>query len=173
MNKISTKKLVMCALFAAICYVATCFLSVPALYTKGYVNLGDLVILLSAYILGGWYGAASAAFGAALADASLGYWFYVPATFIIKGAMVFISAFFFKRSESKDNSISLLYVMLACVFAELFMVLGYFIFESILYKSVVIALSSVIGNVVQAITCTIPSVVIISIFKKNKAISKN
>lgn len=170
MNIRRTRKLVMCALFASICFVVTRFLSLPALYTKGYVNLGDLVVLISAYVMGGWYGAASAAFGAAVADASMGYYFYVPATFIIKGLMVPIAAFFFKKAENKGRLLSLTYVICGCVIAELFMVSGYFVFESILYKSLVVALSSVIGNLIQGFTCIIPSVIIIMIFQKNSAV---
>ena len=171
MNTLKTRKLVMCALFAAICFVVTRFLSVPALYTKGYVNLGDLVVLLSAYIIGGWYGAASAAFGSALADASMGYYFYVPSTFLIKGAMVFIAALFFKKSVAGGRFKSAVWVSLGCVVAELFMAIGYFAYESILYKSVIVATASVVGNLVQGLTCVVPSVIIIMIFKKNSAVA--
>ncbi len=171
MKIVKTKKLVACALFAAICFVVTRFLSVPAFYTKGYVNLGDIVVLLCAFVMGGWYGAFAAAVGASLADASMGYWVYFPATFIIKGVMVILASIFFKKSIGKSKSISLFMIVTACVLAEILMVLGYFVFESIIYKSFAVAFASLAGSVIQAITCIIPSLMLILFFKNNSALS--
>ena len=46
-----TKLLVMTGLFIALGYVATTVLMVPS-PTGGYMNLGDTVVLLGAYLLG-------------------------------------------------------------------------------------------------------------------------
>ena len=172
MDKIKTKKLVVCALFASICFVVTRFLSVPALYTKGYVNLGDLVVLLTSYFVGGWYGALSAGIGAAIADASMGYWAYVPATFIIKAVMVLVSSCVLKKADGKSNIASLCLSVLACVLAEAIMVFGYFIYESVLYNSFAVAFASVVGNVIQATVCMVPTVMLITFFKNNSAFAK-
>ena len=170
MAEMKTKKLVVCALLAAICFVVTRFLSVPALYTKGYVNLGDVVVLLCAFVMGGWYGAFAAAVGASMADASMGYWVYFPATCVIKGAMVILASFFFKKSYGKSKTISLCIVAGACVLAEILMIFGYFVFESFLYKSFAVAFASLAGSVIQAITCIIPSFMLILFFKNNSAL---
>ena len=172
MSKFKTKKLVVCALFAAICFVVTRFLSVPALYTKGYVNLGDLVVLLCAFVVGGWQGSIAAAPGASLADASMGYWVYVPATFIIKAAMVFASSYIFKKLGNKGKFASLCLSVLACVLAESIMVFGYFIYESVLYNSFAVAFASVVGNIIQATVCMVPTVMLITFFKNNSAFAK-
>lgn len=172
MDKIKTKKLVVCALFASICFVVTRFLSVPALYTKGYVNLGDLVVLLCAFIVGGLQGSIAAAIGASLADASMGYWVYVPATFIIKAVMVLASSGIFKKAVNKGGTYFLCLSVLACILAESIMVFGYFIFESILYKSFAVALASVAGSVIQAVVCIVPTVMLITFFKNNSAFVK-
>jgi len=170
MDNVKTKKLVVCALLASICFVVTRFLSVPALYTKGYVNLGDVVVLLCAFVMGGWHGALAAAIGASMADASMGYWVYSPATFVIKGAMVILASFFFKKSYGKSKAISLFMIACACVLAEVLMVLGYFLFESFLYKSFAVAFASLAGSVIQAITCIIPSLMLILFFKNNSSL---
>ncbi len=169
MSKSKTKRLVVCALFAAICFVVTRFLSVPALYTKGYVNLGDLVVLLCAFVVGGWQGSVAAAIGASLADASMGYWVYVPATFIIKAAMVFASSYVFKKTDGKNKMVSFCLLALSCIMAESIMVVGYFLFESVLYKSFAVACASLVGNVIQAVVCIVPTVMLITFMKNNFA----
>lgn len=172
MNGSNTRKLVMCALLMAICFVVTRFISVPVFYTKGYVNLGDLVVLISAYVLGGWYGAAAAALGSLVADASMGFYIYIPATFVIKGAMVFIAGTFFARAQKhKDKLCFVFYICTGAVLAELFMVSAYFIYEILLYKSIVVALTSVVGNLIQGLTCVVPATMIILIFSKNPSVS--
>lgn len=172
MKSINIRKLVMCALFMSICFVVTRFLSMPLFYTKGYVNLGDVAVIMCAYVLGGWYGAAAAAFGAALSDASLAFYPYVPATFVIKGAMVFVAAFFFERgAKSASRAVSSAMIIAGVVLAEALMVAGYFVFESFLYSSVAVAAMSVIGNLVQGIVCAVPSAIIVYIFSKNSAVS--
>ena len=169
MNSSKTKRLVVCALFASICFVVTRFLSVPAFYTKGYVNLGDVVVLLCGFIMGGWHSAFAVAIGAALADASMGYWIYFPATFIIKGAMVLVSSCFFRKSAGKGRSVSFLFIVLACVVSEILMLSSYFLFESLIYNSFAVAFASLAGNIIQAVTCAVPASMLIMIFKNNPA----
>ena len=55
--------LVLAALFAALTYVATNIIHVPIPATDGYINLGDCVVLLGAFLLGPVYGAAAVRFG--------------------------------------------------------------------------------------------------------------
>ena len=62
-----TKRLVLTGLFAAMGCVATMVLMVPS-PTGGYMNLGDAVVLLGAYLLGPVWGAVAGGVGPALAD---------------------------------------------------------------------------------------------------------
>ena len=77
-----TRAMVMTALLAALSCAATMAIRIPS-PTGGYMNLGDTVVLLGAYLLGGAYGAAAGAIGPALADLFSGYMTYVPATLVI------------------------------------------------------------------------------------------
>ena len=61
------KMLVTTALFVALNYVATSLLVIPT-PGGGYLNLGDTIVLLGAYLLGPVYGAVAAGLGPALAD---------------------------------------------------------------------------------------------------------
>ena len=65
-------RLVLSALFAALCTVMTLVIQVPS-PVQGYVNLGDCAVLLAAWALGPLYGGAAAGTGSMLADLLSGY----------------------------------------------------------------------------------------------------
>ena len=81
-----TRLIVLSALFAALACVATMVIRIPSPF-KGYLNLGDSVVLLSGWLLPPVYGALAAGLGSALADLFSGYVTYAPATFVIKALM--------------------------------------------------------------------------------------
>ena len=60
-------RLVLAALCAALTFVATNIIHVPIPATDGYINLGDCVVLLGAFLLGPVYGAAAGGVGNAVA----------------------------------------------------------------------------------------------------------
>ena len=63
----SAKKLVVASMLAAMTCVATMLIQIP-LSANGYVNMGDAVVLFSAYLLGPVYGGAAAGIGSMFAD---------------------------------------------------------------------------------------------------------
>lgn len=78
------RQLVLSTMFAALCWAATMLVQIPTVV--GYTNIGEGMCLLSGLVLGPWYGFFAAGIGSALADLISGYAYYVPATFVIKGA---------------------------------------------------------------------------------------
>ena len=82
MSDTKIRKLVLAALFAALCTIMTLVIQVPS-PMQGYVNLGDCAVLLSAWVLGPLYGGAAAGVGSMLADLLSGYAHYAPGTFAI------------------------------------------------------------------------------------------
>ena len=89
MNNKAVNRIVLSALFAALAYVATSIIRIPTF--TGYVNIGDTIVLLSAWLIGGVYGALAAGIGSALADLLASYTTYVPGTFIIKFLMALVA----------------------------------------------------------------------------------
>ena len=78
---------------AAVMIAFTCVLTMAVRIpspTKGYLNLGDLAVLLSGWLLGPLYGSIAAGVGSALADLFAGYPVYVPGTLLVKAAMALI-----------------------------------------------------------------------------------
>ena len=142
------RRLTMTGVLAALTTVATLVIRIPTI-TKGYINLGDTVVNLAAWVLGPGYGAAAAGIGSALADLIAGYTTYVPATLIIKALMA-VAAFeawavLSKKLHDFPARIA------AAILAEIIMIVGYAVFEGFLYGSVASAVASLSGNLVQGV----------------------
>lgn len=161
-----TKKIVISAMLAAVVCVATMIIKIPS-PLKGYINLGDCFVLLSGWVLSPLYGFLAAGIGSGLADFLSGYGVYIPATFVIKGLMAYIAYLLFKALDGKINTN--LARIISALIAEIFMILGYLAFESILYgfaPSVV----NVPFNAVQGIVGAILAFVIIKLLKKRNVV---
>ena len=120
------------------------------------MNAGDCVVLLGAFLLGPFYGMAAGAFGSALADLFLGYTYYAPGTLVIKGLMALAAALLFSCLK-KQTRFSCLP---AAVVGELWMVLGYFFYESMILGYGLAALGSVPANLVQGAVGTLLALVL-------------
>ena len=157
-----TKKIVITALMAALICIATMIVKIPS-PLKGYINLGDCLVLVAGWILSPGYAFLAAGLGSALADLLSGYVTYAPATFIIKGAMaliVFAISMLMKKYKYK-----IVPQLIGGVAAEAFMVLGYFVFEGFLYgfsPSVV----NIPANCVQGAAGIIIGIILIKAFEK-------
>ena len=162
--KTKTQKIVMAALLAALTCVATMIIKIPS-PLKGYLNLGDCVVLLSGWLLSPLYGFFAAGVGSALADIFSGYATYAPATFVIKGLMALIAYFGFKIFQNKIGNLPSR--ILSGIAAEIIMILGYFIFEGFLYGF----LPSIVNipvNAIQGVAGLVLGVILVKIFEKNK-----
>lgn len=155
-----TKKMVTAAFLAALTCVATMIIKIPS-PLKGYLNLGDCVVLFSGWMLSPAYGFLAAGLGSALADIFSGYIIYAPATFLIKGFMAFIAFYIFHFLHKKTGSFAAR--IISGIFAELIMVLGYYIFEGFLYGFITSAIN-IPANVMQGIAGLVLGIVLIKIF---------
>lgn len=160
----TTQKIVMAALLAALTCVATMIIKIPS-PLKGYLNLGDCVVLLAGWMLSPTYGFLAAGLGSALADTFSSYVTYVPATFVIKGLMALIAFYGFKLLHSKLGNISSR--IISGIVAEVVMVAGYFIFEGFLYGFGP-SLVNIPANVIQGIAGLIIGTILVKVFEKSK-----
>ena len=160
-RKNNTKKIVLAAMLAALTCVATMIIKIPSPF-KGYLNLGDCVVLFAGWMLTPGYGFLAAGLGSAMADIFSGYMMYAPATFVIKGLMALI-AYVFYRFLHKKMKVSLSRIFSGIV-AEIVMVLGYFLFEGILYGFVA-SVVNIPANAVQGIAGLILGCVLMRMFK--------
>lgn len=142
----NTKKLIFAALLAALCCVITMYPKFPTLF--GYIHAGDTFVLLSAFLLGPYWGALSAGLGSALADLICGYAQYVPGTFVIKALMALAAGFILKKYACVKVFPA---AAVAGIVAEAIMVLGYLAYEALLLGYGAAAIGSVPTNLVQAV----------------------
>ena len=154
----------MTALMASLVCVATMLIKIPT-PMKGYVNIGDCIVLLCGWLLPPWYGFAAAGLGSALADLFSGYITYAPATFVIKGAMAFLAFICFKLMSKRLGRLPS--QIIGGAMAEIFMVLGYFVFEGFLYGFAPSAVN-IPANGVQGIVGLIVGVALIKIMERLK-----
>ena len=159
-----TKKIVMAALMAALACVATMIIKIPS-PLKGYLNLGDCIVLTAGWLLSPTYGFLAAGLGSALADVFSGYVTYAPATFIIKGLMALIAFYGFKLLNKKIGNLPSR--IISGIVAEIVMILGYFVFEGFLYGFIPSAVN-IPANGVQGIAGLIIGVILIKLFEKTK-----
>lgn len=163
-TKNTTQKMVMAAMLAALTCVATMIIKIPS-PLKGYINLGDCVVLLAGWTLSPIYGFLAAGLGSALADLFSGYVVYAPATFVIKGVMALTAHYGLKLLYKKVGNLPSQIISGAVV--EIWMVVGYFVFEGFLYGFVPSAVN-IPANGVQGVAGLILGCVLIKIFEKNK-----
>lgn len=159
-----TKTIAISALLTAIVCIATMIIKIPS-PLKGYVNLGDCVVLLSGWMLPLPYGFLAAGLGSALADVFSGYIIYAPATFIIKGLMAVVAYYVFNGIKLSKIAARII----SAVLAETVMVLGYYIFEGFMYGFIPSAVN-ILPNAVQGVAGIIIGVILIQIFEKRKIV---
>lgn len=144
-NRNTLKKIAYTGVLASLVFAGT-ELHIPT--AIGHINLGDLVILVSSYILGP-FAFVPAAVGSTLADLLAGYPQYAVATFLIKGIMGLVAGLLLKRNSA--GKVSLARKLSASFVTELIMIAGYFAFESLPFMyGVAAAAGSVIPNGIQA-----------------------
>ncbi len=158
-------KIIVSALFAALTFVATFIVQIPAPF--GYVNLGDCFVLLSGALLGPFYGFAAAGLGSALADLLLGFSVYAPATFLIKGVMALIMGLV----AQKANKRVILKTTLFGALCEILMALSYFLYECFILGYGIAAAAAIPMNLFQGAVCLAAFLVIYTVISKNKRLN--
>ena len=162
-----TKKIVLTALMVALVYVATTIIVIPS-PLKGYINLGDCIVLLSGWLLGPWYAFLAAGLGSALADLYAGYLVYAPVTFVIKGSMALLVCLIYKLLNKKIGKLP--GQLIGGIVAEIIMILGYFIFEGFLYGFAP-SIVNIPANAVQGVAGVMIGTILIKLLEKTNAVN--
>lgn len=155
--KKDTKKLVTYAMGISLTTLLTIAFPIPAIVNNGYINLGDVIVLLMGIIFGPVAGFLAGGIGSALADVILGYTMYAPFTLVVKGFEGLIIGLLAKNNSN---------ILIKSIIATAVMVFGYFVSESFMYGAHG-ALANIPGNVIQAIIGAILATIIFEFFKKN------
>ncbi|QOJ78760.1 ECF transporter S component [Infirmifilum lucidum] len=130
------------SVMAALTAVATMIVQIPVPETRGYINLGDTMVMLSGVLFGPLVGAVAGGVGSALADVLSGYSWWAPFTLVIKGLEGFVVGLIAQKGGR-------LRTLAGCALGGAIMVLGYFAVEYVLYGAG--AFAELPGNVFQAL----------------------
>ncbi len=141
---LSIRRLTTAGVLAAAIVLLTTLVSIPMPGGLGYINLGDVGVLLAGMLLGGGWGALCAGAASALSDVLLGYSVYAPATFLIKGAVALIAGVLFVRTQKRIRYAALYLAALAVP-------AGYFLYETLLYGAAS-AIPNILFNTLQCMT---------------------
>lgn len=153
-------KMVVTAMFTAMIFVLTRFVSVPV--ATGYVHFGDALVYLVASVMGGPWAFFAAAVGEALADVTAGWVSYAPATLIVKALI----ALPFVLSCKKSDKILTPLTALLTIPAGIITVGGYFVADLIIDKAY--AVVNIPGNIIQAVGSAVLFIVIAAAFDAAK-----
>jgi len=138
------------SIFAALTCVLTMLISIPVPATGGYINIGDVGVMLTALIFGPVVG-------------SLGP-IWAPATFIVKGLEGLIVGLI--ANPRKVRTYFNFYDIIAVIIGGLTMVFGYFIVEAFVFNfGIAPALVELPGNLFQSIIGAIISLSLIVVLR--------
>jgi len=170
----SPRETALTAVMTAATTAVTMLISVPFPPTRGYLNLGDVMVMLSGLLFGAGVGGFAGGVGSALSDALLGYGYFAPLTLLIKGVEGFLTGLIGSGNRFSRKAAGVTVGAIA-------MLIGYFSVEAPLYGvgpafaelSLVNSVQVVVGAVVslglgQAILRTYPEIQ----FLKPKRVSR-
>ena len=157
MKSIDKRRLIVTILLLVLTIAVTALLRIDCNFTRQvgktevpagtYVTLGDACIFLSALILGGPWAALVSAVGCTLADVFVGSYSYILGTFLIKGGMALFLGTFVKHCDTWKKC------FVVAAIAEGIMVLGYFIFDLVVFAQYSIAAQEIPINLAQGLVC--------------------
>jgi uncharacterized membrane protein len=109
--------------------VGTLVVRIPIPATTGYFNLGDIFVVLAGLWLGPVAGLIVGSVGPSLADA-IGFPVFIPATLVTKGIEgLLVGLIGGPRTQKLSRKVA------AAVVGGLTIIVGYFVFEAIIYPS--------------------------------------
>ncbi|MEM2995818.1 MAG: ECF transporter S component [Candidatus Bathyarchaeia archaeon] len=103
-QKINTVQLTTAVIFTALVCVATMIFTVYVPSTKGFFNVGETMVYTAALLFGPFVGAFAGGVGSMFADVLLGYYYYAPATLVIKALEGGLVGFLSRKTNSLSKS---------------------------------------------------------------------
>ncbi|MFP4660774.1 MAG: ECF transporter S component [Halanaerobiales bacterium] len=169
-NNISskTKDIVISGLLISLVFVATKFINIrlPISINGGLIHLGNTMLFLAALVFGKRKGAVAGAFGMGLFDVVSGWMAWAPFTFVIRGVMGYIIGnIAYANGRNGEN---ILWNITAISISGIWMIVGYYFTEVILFGNWLSPLTSIPGNIIQIVIGAIIGLPIVTALKRTK-----
>lgn len=155
-----TRMLTTIAAMAALTFVVTWLVKVPIPVGNGaYLNFGDVVIYMCAFMLGGPGAAIAAGIGSMFADFAVGAGaVYAVPTLIIKATMGFVAGTITKKQTFASY-------VIACIVGGAIMTFGYGFYEFVMFGASY-ALASIPYNLIQWVGSAVLACVLYGVVKR-------
>lgn len=160
--RIKTKDLALIAVMIALVTVVTVFTKIPLMYSKGYFNIGDALVMSFSTLIPVPLGTVVGGIGSALADGVTGYYHYLPGTLVIKAVEAAVTAILYKKLPKPLNN------YLPFLIGATLMVLLYGVYDYLLTGSINSIWISVSLNAPQGIACAIIAIILTPILQRVK-----
>jgi len=129
MLRFGKRELAASAVMAALVCVTTLLIQIPIPATKGFFNVGDAMVMVSALTFGPIVGFFAGGLGSSLADFIGGWYVWIPFTLVIKGIEGFLTGAVIVLDDKQGTR----HLILAWFIGGLEMVAGYFIVQYYMY----------------------------------------
>ncbi|MCX7747596.1 MAG: ECF transporter S component [Clostridia bacterium] len=165
-----TKDIVITGLLIALVFVATKFINIrlPISTNGGLVHTGNVMLFAASIVFGANRGAAAGAFGMGLFDIVSGWTTWAPFTFVVRGIMGFIIGGIANAHGKNGNNV--LYNIVGIVLGSIWMLIGYYLTEVILYGNWYSPVNSIPGNLTQLAIGLILGLPLAIALKKSKIV---
>lgn len=146
-TKTNTKDLVITGLLTALVFIFTKFINIrlPISINGGLIHMGNVMLFAVAIVFGKKKAAISGAVGMSLFDIMSGWALWAPFTFVVRGGMGYIIGAFAEKGQGKSIARNLFGI----VAGGIWMLVGYYLTEVILYGNWITPFTSIYGNVIQ------------------------
>jgi len=163
-RQFGTREIAVIAVMGALTTIATSQFVIPFPPTRGYFNLGDVVVVTTGLLFGPVVGGLAGGIGSGLADLLGGWMQYIIPTIITKGFEGFAVGYIAGKPENRTLSRN----MLAWIIGAIILISGYFITEAFFlgYGLPAAAAEAVTINVPQAIVSALGIPISIAIRKR-------
>ncbi len=165
-----TQDIVLSGILIALVFVATKFINIrlPVSINGGLIHLGNTMLFMAAIVFGKRKGALAGAFGMGLFDVLSGWMAWAPFTFVIRGIMGYLIGRIAWVRDFRGGNLWM--NMAAIIVGGLWMLMGYYIAESLLYGNWISPVTSVPGNIIQIVAGAALGLPLIAALKKSKII---
>lgn len=165
-QRIKTFDLILTSLLVSLVFVATLLLNIklPIAANGGLIHLGTAMLFIVSILFGPKKGAVAGAVGMGLFDLFGGWIMWAPITIITRGIQGYVVGKIAWSNGRRGTSFA--YNLLAMLISVPITVAGYYIGESILYKSFIIPLVSIPGDLVQCAVGIAVAIPVCAMLKK-------
>ncbi|MCH4886481.1 ECF transporter S component [Acidaminobacter sp. JC074] len=165
-----TKDMVISALLITLVFVATRFINIrlPISINGGLIHAGNTMLFLAAIVFGKKKGAIAGAFGMGLFDVLSGWLAWTPFTFLVRGVMGYIIGHIAWMNGKEGNSFTL--NLIGIIVGGLWMLVGYYFTEVLLYGNWVAPFTSIPGNITQIVFGALVGLPLVIALKKTKVV---